>query len=101
MKWGQPGNMWLVHKALEVSLTAEQASSATDRRRRTRSARSLGSQLERDRLEKRARRVRQVIDALRERASAREGGAPRPLRAAIEDFGRELADLERQLRRAG
>jgi hypothetical protein len=65
-----------------------------------RSARSLGHQLERDRLERRAARVRQVIHALRERAAARDtvGGAPRPLRAAIEDFGRELAELERRLR---
>lgn len=68
--------------------------------RRGRSRHSLGSQLERDRLERRAVRVRQVIDALRERASAREGAAPRPLTMAIEDFGRELADLERRLRRA-
>lgn len=52
-------------------------------------------------------RVRQVIHALRERADARDtarvagtraGGAPPPLRAAIEDFGRELAALERRLR---
>jgi hypothetical protein len=51
-------------------------------------------------LEQRAARVRQVLHALRERAEARDtvGGAPRPLRAAIEDFGRELADLERRLR---
>lgn len=63
-------------------------------------ARSLGRQLERDRLEQRARRVRQVIRALRERAEARDtaGGTPRPLRAAIEDFGRELAELEHRLR---
>ena len=62
--------------------------------------RSLGRQLERDRLEQRALRVRQVIQALREREAARDtaGGAPRPLRAAIEDFGRELAELERRLR---
>lgn len=62
--------------------------------------RSLGRQLERDRLEQRALRVRQVIHALREREAARDtaGGAPRPLRAAIEDFGRELAELERRLR---
>lgn len=62
--------------------------------------RTLGRQLERDRLEQRAERVRRVIVALRERAAAREGhgGAPRPLTAAIEDFGRELADLERRLR---
>jgi len=64
-------------------------------------ARSIGRQLERDRLEQRAERVRQVLHALRERAAARDvaGGAPRPLRAAIDDFGRELADLEQRLRR--
>jgi hypothetical protein len=63
------------------------------------SARPLAHQPERDRLEQRAARVRQVLHALRERAAARDtaGGAPRPLRAAIEDFGRELADLERRL----
>ncbi|HZV73586.1 MAG TPA: hypothetical protein VFF79_07720 [Conexibacter sp.] len=63
-------------------------------------ARSLAHQLERDRLEQRATRVRQVVHALRERAAARDGvgGPPRPLRAAIEDFGRELAELERRLR---
>src|SRR6185312_10415884 len=62
--------------------------------------RTIGAQLERDRIEQRAVRVRQVIHALRERADARDtvGGAPRPLRAAIEDFGRELAELERRLR---
>jgi len=66
-------------------------------------ARTLGTQLERDRLEQRAVRVRQVLHALRERADARDtaGGAPRPLRAAIEDFGRELAELERRLRHDG
>lgn len=65
--------------------------------------RSLSHQLERDRIEQRAARVRKVIHALRERADAREtvGGAPRPLRAAIEDFGRELAELERRLRHHG
>jgi hypothetical protein len=68
------------------------------------SAPSLSHQLERDRIEQRATRVRQVLHALRERAGAREGtagdravGAPAPLRAAIEDFGRELAELERRL----
>jgi hypothetical protein len=68
---------------------------------RTSTGRSLGTELERDRLQQRAARVRRVIDALRERAAAREGGAPRPLRAAIEDFGRELSDLERRLRHVG
>jgi hypothetical protein len=59
-----------------------------------------GRQLEHDRLEQRAERVRQVLRALRERADARDGtgGAPRPLRAAIEDFGRELAELEGRMR---
>ena len=58
---------------------------------------------ERDRIEQRAARVRRVIHALRERADARDtvGGAPRPLRSAIEDFGRELAELERRLRHPG
>jgi hypothetical protein len=68
---------------------------------RTRRGGLLGSELERHRLEQRAARVRQVIGALRERAETREEGqgkAPRPLTAAIEDFGRELAQLERRLR---
>jgi uncharacterized protein YceH (UPF0502 family) len=66
-------------------------------------SRSLGSQLERDRLEQRVARVRQVIGALRERLDAREAHtpAPRPLKAAIDDFGRELAHLERRLREVG
>lgn len=63
---------------------------------------TLGCRLEYDRLEHRALRVRQVLAALRERADARTDVAPpRPLRAAIEDFGRELAELERRLRDAG
>ena len=93
--------MWLVHNATDISSVIATSPSIAPTRRRPRGGRSLGSELERDRLEKRARRVRQVIDALRERADAREGGAPRPLTAAIEDFGRELADLERRLRHAG
>jgi hypothetical protein len=95
--------MWLVHNATDISsvIATSPPLSIAPARRRSRGGRSLGSELERDRLEKRARRVRQVIDALRERADAREGGAPRPLTAAIEDFGRELADLERRLRHTG
>jgi hypothetical protein len=81
-----------------VARTAGRATPA-----RATAARSLGYQLERDRLEQRAVRVRQVIHALRERAAARDtdGGAPRPLRAAIEDFGRELAELERRMQHHG
>lgn len=66
---------------------------------------AFSHQPERDQIEQRAARVRQVLHALRERADARDhaagprpGGAPPPLRAAIEDFGRELAELERRLR---
>jgi hypothetical protein len=90
--------------AAAVSASATRSASSTSRTSRgavaSRGAsRSLGSQLERDRLEKRAARVRQVIVALRERAAVRDGsgGAPRPLTAAIEDFGRELSELERRL----
>jgi hypothetical protein len=88
-----------------ASLTVSRAAAARPVAARTATgrsatARTLGRQLERDRLEQRAARVRQVIHALRERAEARDtaGGAPRPLRAAIEDFGRELTELERRLR---
>ncbi len=97
-----------MHTATESPATSTTFTSARVPRAAVRSsatraranARSIGSQLERDRLEQRAARVRQVIHALRERADARDtaGGAPRPLRAAIEDFGRELSELERRLR---
>jgi hypothetical protein len=84
-------------------LAASRSGTARSTASRPAAARSLAHQLERDRLEQRATRVRQVIHALRERAAARDtaGGAPRPLRAAIDDFGRELADLERRLRHHG
>ncbi len=85
-----------------VRTVSARTSTARSTTARATSARTLGRQLERDRLEQRAVRVRQVIHALRERAEARDttGGAPRPLRAAIEDFGRELNELERRLRHA-
>jgi hypothetical protein len=88
-----------VDVAAEAVLASRRASSGSPTVARA-PARSLAHQLERDRIERRAVRVRQVIHALRERADARDnvGGAPRPLRAAIEDFGRELAELERRLR---
>ncbi len=86
--------------AAPVALAASRsAASSPPAGRPVAAARSLAHQLERDRLEQRAVRVRQVIRALRERAAARDGlgGAPRPLRAAIDDFGHELAELERRL----
>lgn len=85
--------------SLNVSRSGSRLVASRTATRRTTGSRTLAHQLERDRLEQRAVRVRQVIHALRERASARdtEGAAPRPLRAAIEDFGRELAELERRL----
>jgi hypothetical protein len=80
--------------AARAALSGAQRSSCT-----TTVSHSLAHQLERDRLAQRAERVRQVIRALRERAAARDtqGGPPRPLQAAIEDFGSELAELERRL----
>jgi uncharacterized membrane protein YccC len=87
----------------DLVATSRSATAGHTPSRSTTTARSLAHQLERDRLEQRAARVRQVVHALRERASTRDtaGGAPRPLRAAIEDFGRELAELERRLRPNG
>ena len=86
-----------------IVATSRSATSGHPASRSRSTARSLAHQLERDRIEQRAARVRKVIHALRERAEARDtvGGAPRPLRAAIEDFGRELAELERRLRHHG
>jgi chromosome segregation ATPase len=86
-----------------VVATSRSATGGRSASRSTTTARSLAHQLERDRIEQRATQVRKVIHALRERADARDtvGGAPRPLRAAIEDFGRELAELERRLRHQG
>ncbi len=83
-----------------VVATSRNMAAGSPAARANATARSLAHQLERDRIEQRAARVRKVIHALRERADARDtvGGAPRPLRAAIEDFGRELAELERRLR---
>ncbi|MFL5817052.1 MAG: hypothetical protein ACJ76L_05570 [Conexibacter sp.] len=86
-----------------IATVSRSAAPGRSSARSTTAARSLAHQLERDRIEQRAARVRKVIHALRERADARDtvGGAPRPLRAAIEDFGHELAELERRLRHHG
>ncbi len=78
-------------------MTNTSQTSPSSRTQRRRGA-SLGSELERHRLEQRVARVRKVIGALRERADAHDGSAPRPLAAALDDFGRELAQLERRLR---
>ncbi|QEC47949.1 hypothetical protein FSW04_10460 [Baekduia soli] len=61
---------------------------------------TLGSALERRRLEVRAGRMEQVLAALRRRESiyAKEGAVPPPLRAAIRDFGLELDAVRGQLR---
>lgn len=102
---GTMGAMQIATPSLTSSLSGSVAAASRDAAgrsstRSTTTARSLAHQLERDRIEQRAARVRKVIHALRERAAARDtaGGAPRPLRAAIEDFGHELAELERRLR---
>jgi hypothetical protein len=98
MEIATPSSAPSLHPAIAtVSRSAAPGRSST---RSTTTARSLAHQLERDRIEQRAARVRKVIHALRERAAARDtvGGAPRPLRAAIEDFGHELAELEKRLR---
>lgn len=119
MKTRIPGTMGAMETATpspapslgRASLTASRSAPPRPVAARTATARTtgrtLGRQLERDRLEQRAMRVRQVIHALRERAEVRDtaggrtGGAPAPLRAAIEDFGRELAELERRLQHHG
>ena len=60
---------------------------------------TLGRKLELDRLEHRARRLQLVIAVLRERASASDSGpAPAGLRHAINDFARELSQVQRRLR---
>jgi hypothetical protein len=62
---------------------------------------SLGAVLERDRLERRVRRVTVAIVTLRRRASEdrREaGGSPRLLRRAIADFEAEIEAMNGRLR---
>lgn len=61
--------------------------------------RTLGADLERDRLTRRARRLDYVLRALRGRASdyERVGPVPPPLHQAITGFARELADDRRRL----
>jgi len=60
---------------------------------------TLGTSLERRRLEHRARRLRLVIAALGERraACASAGRVPHALRQAIRDFSAELSSVEAAL----
>jgi hypothetical protein len=59
---------------------------------------TVGRDLERHRLEHRARRLRLVIDALRERASASgDGSIPPALHRALADFSTELDHVRARL----
>jgi hypothetical protein len=63
--------------------------------------RSLGEDLERDRLERRVTRVTVAIAALRERASEHRSGLgapPRHLRHAIADFEAQIELMNARLR---
>ena len=61
---------------------------------------TIGSQLERDRLERRVRRIQKVTEALRDRAVHRQsvnGMTPPALRHAIADFEIETRRLQRRV----
>ena len=63
--------------------------------------RSLGADLERDRLERRVTRMRVAIAALRERTSEHRpglGAPPRHLRQAIADFEAQIELMNARLR---
>jgi hypothetical protein len=63
--------------------------------------RSIGADLERDRLERRVTRVTVAIAALRERASEHQpglGAPPRHLRQAIADFEAQIESMNARLR---
>jgi hypothetical protein len=65
---------------------------------------TVAPSLERDRLERRVRRIELTIAALRERAVYRHpviGTTPPPLRRAIGDFEAELAGIRTQLNKLG
>jgi hypothetical protein len=53
-------------------------------------ARTIGADLERRRLEHRARRLERVLDVLRRRADALGADAPPGLKAALSDFSADL-----------
>jgi hypothetical protein len=62
---------------------------------------SVRQELERARLEHRARRLRLVVSALRERslAAAQHGSVPPALQRALMDFSGELAEVRARLGR--
>jgi hypothetical protein len=62
---------------------------------------SVRHELEQARLEHRARRLRLVVSALRERsaAAAQHGSVPPALQRALSDFSNELSDVRARLRR--
>ena len=67
-----------------------------------RSAPSIGSQLERDRLEGRVRRLERVVDALHARAqdhASRGSRVPPALASSLDDFQRELTAVRHLLHR--
>ncbi len=69
--------------------------------KRPSSFKTLGAELERDRLERRVRRVTVAISALRERASEHRGevgSPPRHLRQAIADFEAQIEEMNARLR---
>jgi hypothetical protein len=62
---------------------------------------TLGSELERDRLERRVRRARFAIAVLRDHHNkypARPGGPPKHLRHAISDFESQIETMNARLR---
>jgi hypothetical protein len=64
------------------------------------STRTLGAELERDRLEHRASRIAVAITVLRDRAREHRrelGGAPVHIRQAIADFEAQLASMNARL----
>lgn len=64
----------------------------------TAAAGTLGSELERVRLEHRAERIERVLDQMRTLAGRHAEGVPAPLRNGIGDFSRELSGVRRRLR---
>lgn len=72
---------------------------APRRSARPSSNRSLGAELERDRLERRVRRLTMAIAALREREHRRElGTPPKHVRYAIADFEAQIEAMNARLR---